>query len=772
MQWCPEHYQLQKELARGLACSVQAVDATPSRKGAVGSASEANAEADAASISVNPAVKADLAESITVTRATSSSVPYLGPTFATEIKVLNDKEQLLQQRLVELQNKMGDLTKTITKKKNTVTTLRHQLELIRSQLEVEDTTLQDQIQQQEELLEKQDTLSREYHSVLMQKQELLFPGGSPLVRVKRKRSPSISPGISPPSSPTQSKKLRITPSLDQPNWQPEECPASGLTVAQFPAKKDGSPAGTGAGSEGMRTAMEHRAITPKDIPDGLGATPKGKLMEQEGRQNENLARNAGCDTGPAKPGDKPAEQNLVEQSPLLPNTGCVGSNGHVPSKPKDNLVPTVQPATLLLRIKEEKPNSPSTTHDAERAVVPSPEAREQGGGGRVGPVVSFTRHSASVLSLKMSGNKLFTCSSDKSVRVYNVQTGQILNSFTNHQKSVTCLELYDSTSGTSYLLSGSVDKTICMYNIETGVVNAQFKCGSRVMYMCVQRSLLFVGLSSAVVIAIDLEPFVHVVNFERLLYYRYGSIIFCRRRSQWARRSVTTGVKTEENPSISCLCANDDYLFTAAFDYKDGLLSKFADPKFDSIPQVHVLSTFTNTVLCMKIHENHLYCGSADSSLQVHRTKTWEREHHITCHSGAVSGIQVLGKVLITACFDKYIRCFDLEKMELVQVYGGNTDMVFTVCVSKKMVYTGLKDGAVKACPIDLTVYYQCQWNKCKLRFGFSDHLSEHMKDHLGLPDDLSVQKCQWENCTQTLSTSAMLSHLHNHCAGVPSTKL
>lgn len=203
-------------------------------------------------------------------------------------------------------------------------------------------------------------------------------GGSPLVRVKRKRSPSISPGISPPSSPTQSKKLRITPSLDQPNWQLEECPASGLTVAQFPAKKDGSPAGTGAGSEGMRTAMEHRAIMPKDIPDGLGATPKGKLMEQEGRQNENLARNAGCDTGPAKPGDKPAEQNLVEQSPLLPNTGCVGSNGHVPSKPKDNLVPTVQPATLLLRIKEEKPNSPSTTHDAERAVVPSPEAREQG----------------------------------------------------------------------------------------------------------------------------------------------------------------------------------------------------------------------------------------------------------------------------------------------------------------------------------------------------------------------------------------------------------
>lgn len=35
------------------------------------------------------------AEPTTVTRATSSSLAYLGPTFAAEIKVLNEKEQLL-----------------------------------------------------------------------------------------------------------------------------------------------------------------------------------------------------------------------------------------------------------------------------------------------------------------------------------------------------------------------------------------------------------------------------------------------------------------------------------------------------------------------------------------------------------------------------------------------------------------------------------------------------------------------------------------------------
>ena len=737
-QWGPDHYQLQKELARSvpnaaeLSSDTQATTAGPVRKGSGGSASEADAEADRrGSISVNPALlRAELAEPITVTRATSSSVPHLGPTFAAEIKVLNSKEQHLQQHLVELQSKMEDLTGTITRKKDTIATLRHQLELIRGQLEVHDASLQEDMQLQEGLLEKQDMLSREYHSVLMQKQELLYPAGSPLMRVKRKRSPSMSPVTSPPSSPTQSKKLRMTPCGDEPGD-----PVSGLAVAQFPAKK--GLTGMEDSSEGME---EQRATLPAD----RGATPERKPVEQEGGQEDN----------PAKQDDKlPAEQDLGEQSLQLPNTGCLELPG--PLKPKEGQTSTGQSAVLLVHIKEEKTDSPDRTRG--RAMVTSLESSEQGGdgGARAGPVI-FSRHSSSVLSLKTADSRLFTCSSDKSVRVYNVQTGQILNNFSNHQKSVTCLEIYDSVGGTSYLLSGSSDKTICMYNIETGVLSAQFRCGSRVMFMGIQRSLLFVGLSSAVVIAIDLE-----------------------KKESVGKKLCHTGVNTEENPSISCLCSNDEFLFTAAFDkkvhcwnIKEGLLSRFTDPKFDSIPQVHVLTCFSNTVLCMKIHQNHLYCGSADCSLQVHNIKTWEREHHITCHSGAVSGIQVLGKLLVTACFDKYIRCFDLEKMELVQVYGGNSDMVFTVCMSKNVVYTGSKDGAVKACPIDLTVYYQCQWNNCKLRFGLSDHLSEHMRDHLGVPDGSTVQKCQWENCTQTVSSSAMLSHLHNHCVRVQATKL
>ena len=41
--------------------------------------------------------------------------------------------------------------------------------------------------------------------------------------------------------------------------------------------------------------------------------------------------------------------------------------------------------------------------------------------------------------------------------------------------------------------------------------------------------------------------------------------------------------------------------------------------------------------------------------------QTWECVHMLTCHENAVSGLHVMGKLLITASFDRFIRCFDLE---------------------------------------------------------------------------------------------------------------
>lgn len=57
--------------------------------------SEADVELDRTAYYQDLVKMEEQAEPTTVTRATSSSLAYLGPTFAAEIKVLNEKEQLL-----------------------------------------------------------------------------------------------------------------------------------------------------------------------------------------------------------------------------------------------------------------------------------------------------------------------------------------------------------------------------------------------------------------------------------------------------------------------------------------------------------------------------------------------------------------------------------------------------------------------------------------------------------------------------------------------------
>ncbi len=87
--------------------------------------------------------------------------------------------------------------------------------------------------------------------------------------------------------------------------------------------------------------------------------------------------------------------------------------------------------------------------------------------------------------------------------------------------------------------------------------------------------------------------------------------------------------------------------------------------------------------------------------------QTWQRSHSLRIHNGAVTALEIMGKVLVTSCFDKMIRCFDLEvklplinhhnyygfnyvlyiqRLELLQVYSEHDDMIFSLAT---------KNGAV-----------------------------------------------------------------------------
>ena len=63
----------------------------------------------------------------------------------------------------------------------------------------------------------------------------------------------------------------------------------------------------------------------------------------------------------------------------------------------------------------------------------------------------------------------------------------------------------------------------------------------------------------------------------------------------------------------------------------------------------------------MKVVENILFSGSADTVVQSHNINTGQVVRSYTGHSMSVSGLQVLGGVLVTSSLDRIIRCFDIK---------------------------------------------------------------------------------------------------------------
>uniref|UniRef100_A0A7M5XGL3 Uncharacterized protein n=1 Tax=Clytia hemisphaerica TaxID=252671 RepID=A0A7M5XGL3_9CNID len=71
-------------------------------------------------------------------------------------------------------------------------------------------------------------------------------------------------------------------------------------------------------------------------------------------------------------------------------------------------------------------------------------------------------HTGSVLCLQYEGNLLITGSSDSTVRIWNLETGQEMNKLMQHSDAVLTLRLQNST-----LISGSKDRSIIVWDVHS-----------------------------------------------------------------------------------------------------------------------------------------------------------------------------------------------------------------------------------------------------------------------------------------------------------------
>uniref|UniRef100_A0A3B3IKD3 Zinc finger protein 106 n=1 Tax=Oryzias latipes TaxID=8090 RepID=A0A3B3IKD3_ORYLA len=358
-------------------------------------------------------------------------------------------------------------------------------------------------------------------------------------------------------------------------------------------------------------------------------------------------------------------------------------------------------------------------------------------GGDQGPTEgAFSGHQEAVNGMDIHDGLLYTCSGDRTVRVFDLVTHQCVGVMEGHASKVTCLLVSASPSLPHRLYSGSSDQSIRCYSLQTRELEQQFVVSERVLCLHSRWTLLYAGLANGSVVTFDLKT-----NKQMDVWDCHGL------------RGVSCLATSQEGACRILLVGSYDSTITVR-DAGSGLLFR-------------TLHGHAKSVLCMQVVKDLVFSGSSDHCVRAHSIHTGQLLHVYRGHSHAVTVVSVLGGVMVTACLDKLVRVFDLQSQNQRQVYGGHRDMVLCMNVYKNMIYTGCYDGSVHAVRLNLSHSFPCRWQGCALVFGVMEHLQEHLTSVHARAGGVQTVRCRWKECEDVLcarsSTQTLLLHMHKH---------
>ncbi|XP_023566949.1 zinc finger protein 106 isoform X2 [Octodon degus] len=451
--------------------------------------------------------------------------------------------------------------------------------------------------------------------------------------------------------------------------------------------------------EDSKTSREQESV--RDEPESDSSL---EVLEVPHPQVEVVAIDS-SESGEEKP-DSPSKKDIwgtAEQNPVeTSRSGCdeVSSTSEIVTHKDGVLVSVAETQTVITSLKGLKNSS-------EVSSEPGDDDEPTEG--------SFEGHQAAVNAIQIFGNLLYTCSGDKTVRVYNLVSRKCIGIFEGHSSKVNCLLVTQTSEKTAALYTGSSDHTIRCYNVKTRTCLEELKLEDRVLCLHSRWRILYVGLANGTVVTFNTKN-----NKQLEVFECHGP------------RAVSCLATAQEGSRKLLVVGSYDCTISVR-DARNGLL-------------LRTLESHTKTILCMKVVNDLVFSGSSDQSVHAHNIHTGELVRIYKGHNHAVTVVNILGKVMVTACLDKFVRVYELQSHDRLQVYGGHKDMIMCMTIHKSMIYTGCYDGSIRAVRLNLMQNYRCWWHGCSLIFGVVDHLKQHLlTDHTN--PNFQTLKCRWKNC-------------------------
>ena len=306
---------------------------------------------------------------------------------------------------------------------------------------------------------------------------------------------------------------------------------------------------------------------------------------------------------------------------------------------------------------------------------------------------SFTGHSDWVRSCALSpDNKyIFSTSDDNTLKVWDFETGQCLQTLTGHSESISCCSLGNDNS---YLVTGSFDKTLKVWNFGTGQCLQTLAGHSDWIRSCsLSHDNKFI-LSTSDDNTLKIWDLTEPECIKSVTGISASSRPATDNRAFIVHRT-TTG--HSQNISFCGLSQDDKYIFSTSDDNNKLKVRDFQTGELIKIFEGHSESVSS----CALSHDNkYLLSGSTDKTLRVWNFETGELIKIFEGHSESVSSCALSNdnKYILSGSTDKTLRVWDRETGTCLRIFTGHSESVSSCALSNdnKYILSGSYDKTLK----------------------------------------------------------------------------
>lgn len=265
------------------------------------------------------------------------------------------------------------------------------------------------------------------------------------------------------------------------------------------------------------------------------------------------------------------------------------------------------------------------------------------------PVQTLKGHSRPVykVSFSSSGDHLISCSSDKSLRLWRIESdvaGQLANHEEGHLQPITCVEI--SPDG-RFLVSASEDQSLCLWDGRDGTFKSKCEHEDSVVLsigFSSDGSLLVTSARDGSVRLFEISSETEALKFIRLFEGHTDwvrSVMFTPDGNWIASGSDDSTVRlwniTDQRAGPILLEAHEDYVRSVAFSPDGTLLASGGDDRrviiwdpqtsaqADEVHPVQILRDLSSMVSAMVFtsDDSQLIASCYDSGIAIWDTETW-----------------------------------------------------------------------------------------------------------------------------------------------------